>query len=64
MKIKKNGFSQLLIGTAVYGCGDGAIVLGGTINGPASFNGGIGETMVRSTDWMGENVRDYYVGGI
>jgi len=43
---KSGSFSQLLIGTATYGCGDGAIVLGGSVSGGiASFNGGIGETM-------------------
>lgn len=56
---KSGSFSQLLIGTATYGCGDGAIVLGGSVSsGIASFNGGIGETMGMSAG--PRSTTDYY----
>jgi hypothetical protein len=56
---KSGSFSQLLIGTATYGCGDGAIVLGGAVSsGIASFNGGIGETMGMSAG--PRSTTDYY----
>ena len=56
---KSGSFSQLLIGTATYGCGDGAIVLGGAVSsGITSFNGGIGETMGMSAG--PRSTTDYY----
>ena len=56
---KSGSFSQLLIGTATYGCGDGAIVLGGSVSGGiASFNAGIGETMGMSAG--PRSTSDYY----
>jgi len=56
---KSGSFSQLLVGTATYGCGDGAIVLGGAVSsGITSFNGGIGETMGMSAG--PRSTTDYY----